>query len=580
LLAVLLVFASVPARAKDEDKYKKISATTGKDHDGEMASVSTVELNPDYVSDDGEDSNDEYDDEEYEYDSEDEEENPKSKSRRAMGISRRKSRKDARTAVDFVKKHRMKITCALALVAFRREIGRFIMGTILAPASGVDAKTGKVIRKLHVISPTSLLKIIVFFNVVRQIQVSGMKRGPLILPLLLFGARNPVLWTLISKSLLQNDIYLPPIDQHYTFERLNERYTKDCLALEKAAASYEAKSEISLSAISNLHSQDIATQKNYSETVIILDLTKVESNRIEMLRDETSFLIHQHRQKTVPYSTSMGIDKRGNQEVEILILLESPGGSASEFALASEQLLRLRKEPGIRVTVCVDKVAASGGYMIACAADPGKLFAAPFAVLGSIGVIGQAFNIQKMLEGWGVRPLVFRAGPDKAPLGLVGDITTQGLKSTQSMLDDCHKAFKRHVVQARPILAGSIEELATGKIWFGTDALEVGLVDRLISSDEYIGERMRSGARVLKLIKNTRKRSLFGGNQSPRTGIDNRMQSSIIDPLKASIKMALLGLVEKMVLPLDSLQGMPLSAKAAASAQVTAIHSSSHMASS
>lgn len=89
--------------------------------------------------------------------------------------------------------------------------------------------------------------------------------------------------------------------------------------------------------------------------------------------------------------------------------------------------------------------------MIACTSSPGKLFAAPFAVLGSIGVVGQTINVQKTLEGWGVQPLVFRGGRDKAPVGLVGDVTEEGLAVVQDMIDVTHKAFKRHVVEARPI---------------------------------------------------------------------------------------------------------------------------------
>ncbi|EEC48617.1 predicted protein, partial [Phaeodactylum tricornutum CCAP 1055/1] len=101
----------------------------------------------------------------------------------------------------------------------------------------------------------------------------------------------------------------------------------------------------------------------------------------------------------------------------------------------AQQLVRLRNEPGLTVTIVVDKVAASGGYMIACTASPGRLFAAPFAVVGSIGVIGQTFNIHKTLEGWGVRPLVFRGGRDKAPVGLVGEVTEEGLAKVQDMVD-------------------------------------------------------------------------------------------------------------------------------------------------
>ena len=143
----------------------------------------------------------------------------------------------------------------------------------------------------------------------------------------------------------------------------------------------------------------------------------------------------------------------------------------------------------------------SGGYMIACTSSPGRLFAAPFAVLGSIGVIGQAVNVQRALKGWGIEPLVFRGGKDKAPVGLIGEVTRDGMAKVQRIVDNTHQAFKRHVAVARPVLADRIEDIATGDIWLGYDALENGLIDRIISSDEYIGERLQHGAQVLKLVQ-------------------------------------------------------------------------------
>jgi serine protease SohB len=138
--------------------------------------------------------------------------------------------------------------------------------------------------------------------------------------------------------------------------------------------------------------------------------------------------------------------------------------------------------------------------MIACTSSPGRLLAAPFALLGSIGVVGQTINVHKALEGWGVQPLVFRGGRDKAPVGLLGEVTQQGLAKVQDMVDDTHRAFKRFVAESRPAVASRIEQVATGDVWLGYDALEQGLIDRIVTSDEYIGEKMAQGARVLKLV--------------------------------------------------------------------------------
>jgi ClpP class serine protease len=131
------------------------------------------------------------------------------------------------------------------------------------------------------------------------------------------------------------------------------------------------------------------------------------------------------------------------------------------------------------------------------------------AVVGSIGVVGQSVNIHAALKKYGVEPLVFRGGRDKAPVGLIGEVTREGMQKVQSIVDNTHRAFKRHVAEARPALAGRIEELATGDIWLGYDALGEGLVDRLVTSDEYLEERLGSGARVLKLTRLVKPRYPF-----------------------------------------------------------------------
>ena len=119
--------------------------------------------------------------------------------------------------------------------------------------------------------------------------------------------------------------------------------------------------------------------------------------------------------------------------------------------------------------------------MMACTASPGRLFAAPFAVVGSIGVVGQTLNFYETLQRYGVEPLTFRSGRAKAPISPVGEITREGMAFVQSMLDDVHRAFKRQVAEARPVLAERIHEIATGETWLGYDALEEGLVDRIIT---------------------------------------------------------------------------------------------------
>lgn len=173
-----------------------------------------------------------------------------------------------------------------------------------------------------------------------------------------------------------------------------------------------------------------------------------------------------------------------NQNDEVVVKLESTGGMVSNYGLASSQLDRIRKL-GIPLTVCVDKVAASGGYMMACVAD--KVLAAPFAVLGSIGVVAQLPNFHRLLKKHDVDFELITAGEYKRTLTVFGENTEKGREKFIEDLEDIHKLFKEFVAQHRPQV--NIDQIATGEIWLGTRALELGLVDDLQTSDEYLVER-------------------------------------------------------------------------------------------
>jgi signal peptide peptidase SppA len=302
-----------------------------------------------------------------------------------------------------------------------------------------------------------------------------------------------------------NPAFVPPVQQHYTFENLNDRYGKDVLALTKASKNTLPLTSATTTISSNKNNTAAtAVQKNNS-TVVVLDWTGLDSSvsNLDTLKDSVSFLL------SLPSSdTNINEDNSSNKKnFDVVVVLESPGGAVAPYAMAAQQLCRLRRASH-HVTVCVDAVAASGGYMIACCAN--AIVAAPFALVGSIGVVGQSVNVHKVLENWGVRPLVFRGGRDKAPLGLIGEVTDENISKVQGMVDDTHRAFKRHVVDNRPVLATNIETIATGDVWFGYDALQNGLIDAIGTSDEYLMERMKQGARVLKLQQVIRK-GPFGG---------------------------------------------------------------------
>jgi serine protease SohB len=171
---------------------------------------------------------------------------------------------------------------------------------------------------------------------------------------------------------------------------------------------------------------------------------------------------------------------------EVVVKLESSGGMVHSYGLASSQLDRLRKQ-SIPITICVDKVAASGGYMMACVGD--KILAAPFAIIGSIGVVAQLPNFHRLLKKHDIDFELLTAGEHKRTLTVFGENTEQGRKKFLEDLQDIHSLFKSYVAERRPNI--DIDKVATGDVWFGTRALELSLVDELMTSDEYLTQQAK-----------------------------------------------------------------------------------------
>jgi serine protease SohB len=171
---------------------------------------------------------------------------------------------------------------------------------------------------------------------------------------------------------------------------------------------------------------------------------------------------------------------------EVVLRLESGGGMVHSYGLASSQLARIR-DAGVPLTVCIDKVAASGGYMMACIGE--KIISAPFAILGSIGVVAQLPNVNRLLKKHDIDFEVLTAGEYKRTLTVFGENTEKGREKFQEDLDITHQLFKNFVSRYRPQLA--IDEVATGEIWLGVAALDKQLVDELKTSDEYLAERAK-----------------------------------------------------------------------------------------
>ena len=169
---------------------------------------------------------------------------------------------------------------------------------------------------------------------------------------------------------------------------------------------------------------------------------------------------------------------------EIIVCLENHGGVVHEHGLAASQLARIR-DKGIPLVVCVDKVAASGGYLMACVAT--RIYAAPFAILGSIGVLAQLPNFNRFLDSHGVDFEQVTAGKYKRTVTMFGENTDEDRAKLKEELEDVHALFKAAVSEYRPDL--DLDKVATGEHWYGPRALEMGLVDEIKTSDELLSER-------------------------------------------------------------------------------------------
>ncbi|WP_462322313.1 protease SohB [Halochromatium sp.] len=189
-------------------------------------------------------------------------------------------------------------------------------------------------------------------------------------------------------------------------------------------------------------------------------------------------------------------------EDEVLLRLENSGGAVHEHGLAASQLLRLRTA-GIPLTVAVDKVAASGGYLMACVAN--RILAAPFAVVGSIGVLAEMPNFHRLLQQKGVDFELHTAGEHKRTLTLFGENTDEGRAKLREQLEETHGQFKSFIATYRPEL--DLSKVATGEYWHGEQALGLGLVDAVQTSDDYLLS-IRDEANIYKVRYRARKRAL------------------------------------------------------------------------
>ena len=205
--------------------------------------------------------------------------------------------------------------------------------------------------------------------------------------------------------------------------------------------------------------------KMLNKKLFVIDFKgNIKASEIISLRREISGIILSH--------------KKGD---EVLLRLENSGGTVHEHGLAASQLKRI-KDKKIPLTICVDKVAASGGYMMACVAN--KIISSPFAIIGSIGVLAQVPNFNKLLKNKGVDFEQHTAGNYKRTVTMFGENTDKDREKLGEQLEDIHMLFKDFIVSQRKNV--DIEKVATGEYWYGKSALDLNLVDQIMTSDEYI----------------------------------------------------------------------------------------------
>lgn len=255
---------------------------------------------------------------------------------------------------------------------------------------------------------------------------------------------------------------------HLEVQKLNDFYKSMRERLEQALVDKDQ-----LKAQRKREAKAVKQAKKSGETrprVFVLDFDgDIKASAVESLRHEITAVL-----------------SLATPQDEVVLRLESGGGMVHGYGLAASQLVRVR-DAGVPLTVCVDKVAASGGYMMACIGQ--KILSAPFAILGSIGVVAQLPNVHRLLKKHDVDFEVLTAGEYKRTLTVFGENTEKGREKFQDDLETTHELFKNFVARYRQELA--IDEVATGEVWLGISALGMRLVDELKTSDEYLAERAR-----------------------------------------------------------------------------------------
>ncbi|HQV24412.1 MAG TPA: protease SohB [Acinetobacter sp.] len=276
--------------------------------------------------------------------------------------------------------------------------------------------------------------------------------------------------------------HLPKFPAEIRVSHLNARLNEQ---RKKIAQATSSRLEL-LQLMQQLVKEAKARKKN-DQKIFVLDFKgDIQASAADTLREEITLIL--------------ATAKAGHDRV--VVRLESPGGMVHGYGLAAAQLVRLR-DAGFNLTICVDKVAASGGYMMACIAN--EIISAPFAVVGSIGVVAQVPNFNRLLKQHNVDFEMYTAGQYKRTVTMFGENTSEGKAKFEEELQQTHVLFKHFVEKYRPQL--NVEKVATGEHWYGEDARTLNLVDKLQTSDEYLLSLLSQHD---VYVINTRKRPTLG----------------------------------------------------------------------
>lgn len=255
--------------------------------------------------------------------------------------------------------------------------------------------------------------------------------------------------------------HLPKLPAEIRVSHLNARVNEQRKKIAQTTAS-----RLELLQLAQQLAKEAKIRRKNNQKIFVLDFKgDIQASAVENLREEITLILA---------TAKAGRDR-------IVVRLESPGGMVHGYGLAAAQLVRLR-DAGFHVTICVDKVAASGGYMMACIAN--EIIAAPFAIVGSIGVVAQVPNFNRLLKEHNVDFELYTAGQYKRTVTMFGENTPEGKAKFEEELQQTHVLFKHFVEKYRPQL--NVDKVPTGEHWYGEDALDLNLVDKLQTSDEYL----------------------------------------------------------------------------------------------